>query len=153
MALILLVVCGSFGLQADDKEKKKPDDLERLQGTWRVVTLIEQGKEVPKKETDLLEIVIDKDTYTALEKGVPEAKYTIKLDASKTPKHIDFKIAGGKNKGEVEAGIYRFEDDKVRMVVNEDPKGGRPTAFDGKDAANYSVILLEKKPAKDKDGK
>lgn len=134
------------GVQAGEKD----NDLAWLQGTWRVVSLTEKGKDVAKVDADAIEIVIDKDTFTTREKGVVGAKYQITLDATKTPKHIDFKHLIGESKGGVEPGVYRFEKDQIRMILNEDRKG-RPTAFEGKETEAYSVILLEKKPAKDKD--
>lgn len=138
-------LCGLVGLHANEKA----NDLDRLQGTWRVVSLVEKGKAASKQDADAIEIIIDKDTFTTKEKGVVGAKYQIKLDPAKMPKHIDFKHLIGESKGGVEPGIYRFEKDQIRMVLNEDRKG-RPTVFEGKETAAYSVILLEKKPAKAK---
>ena len=127
-------------------------DLGLLQGTWQVVFLSEKGKDVPKEVTDMVEIVIDKDTFTASEKGVVGAQYRIKLGATKTPKQFDFTHLIGESKGGVEPGIYRFEKDQIRLILDEDRKG-RPTVFEGKETTSYSVILLEKKPTKDKESK
>jgi uncharacterized protein (TIGR03067 family) len=150
----LVFLCALVPLHGDEKDKEKPkdNDLERLQGTWRVVSLTEEGKAVVKEVADTIEIVIDKDTFTASEKGVVGAKYSITLEPNKSPKQIDFKHLIGESKGGVEPGIYQFEKDQVRMILDEKRKG-RPTVFEGKETASYSVIVLEKKPAKDKDAK
>jgi uncharacterized protein (TIGR03067 family) len=142
---VLLYLCGFVCLHTDEKV----NDLDRMQGTWRVVSLTEKGKAVSKEDADTIEIVIDKDTFTASEKGVVGAKYQIKLDMTKTPKQVDFKHLIGESKGGVEPGIYRFEKDQIRMILDEDRKG-RPTVFEGKETASYSVILLEKRPGKEK---
>ena len=147
----VLFLCGVVHLPdgAKDRDKEKTNDLDRLQGTWRVVSLIENGKAVAKEDADKIEIVIDKDTFTTSEKGAVGAKYQIKLDPTKTPKQIDFKHLIGESKGGVEPGIYRFEKDNIRMVLNEDRKG-RPTVFEGKATTAYSVILLEEKAGEGK---
>ncbi|MBM3993714.1 MAG: TIGR03067 domain-containing protein [Planctomycetes bacterium] len=119
-----------------------PSDLDRMQGTWVVVTLIEKGKAVPADETAILEIVIDKNTFTAFEKGKMVVKYEIKLDATKTPKHIDFTALVGDDKGKTEPGIYAIEKDQIRFCLDDDKKG-RPTKFEGD---TFSVITLKKKP-------
>ena len=60
------------------------DDLERLQGKWRIITYIEDGK--PKDWNHVWTIAGNKVIY------VPDASVysIIKLEASKKPKTIDF---------------------------------------------------------------
>jgi uncharacterized protein (TIGR03067 family) len=148
MCTTLLFLGGLVCLHADEKEKPKGNDLDRLQGIWRVVSLTEKGVAIAKEATDAMEIVIDKDTFTASAKGEILVKYQLKLDTTKTPNHIDFKHLIGESKGGVEPGIYRFEKERIRMVLDEDRKG-RPSAFEGKETSSYSVILLERKAVKE----
>ena len=89
-------------------------------------------------------VVIEKDTFTTLEKGEAVVKYRIKLDPTKTPKTIDFTHLMGKEKDKTEPGIYTFEKDMLKLVLDEDKKG-RPTVFEGKETASYSVMVLKKK--------
>lgn len=124
----------------DDKS-----DLERMQGTWIVVSLTEKGKALPKEDLDMLEIVIDKDILTAFEKGKQVVKAQIKLDSTKKPKAIDLMYLIGDDKGKTEPGIYQFDKESFTLVLDEDKKG-RPTAFDGKGTESYSVHVLKKKP-------
>jgi uncharacterized protein (TIGR03067 family) len=123
---------------------EKATDLDRLQGTWLVVTLTENGKTVPAKETEVLELVVDKDTMTTYEKGKVLVQYKVKLDPTKTPKMIDFTHQVGDDKGKTEPGIYAFDKDHLKMSI-DDNKKGRPTVFEGKETAEYSVIVLKKK--------
>lgn len=124
-----------------------PTDLDRMQGTWEIVSLIEKGKAAPKAELDALVVVIDKDSFTTLEKGEPVVKYRLKLDPAKNPKAIDFTHLGGQNKDRTEPGIYQFENDLLKLVLDEDKKG-RPTVFEGKETESYSVMVLRKKAKK-----
>jgi uncharacterized protein (TIGR03067 family) len=120
------------------------NDFDRMQGTWRVVSLTEKGKAVPAAETEVLEFVIEKNTFTAFEKGKMVVKYEIKLDPTKKPKQIDFTYLVGDDKGKTEPGIYQFEKGQIKFVLDEDKKG-RPTVFEGKETEAYSVLVLKKK--------
>jgi uncharacterized protein (TIGR03067 family) len=136
----LLFLSGFVCVEAGDKDT----DLDRMQETWVVVSLTENGKAVPAKETELLELVIDKDTVTTYEKGKVVVQYRIKLDPTKTPKAIDFTHLVGDDKGKTEPGIYAFDEDQLKMSI-DDNKKGRPTVFEGKESLEYSVIVLKKK--------
>jgi uncharacterized protein (TIGR03067 family) len=124
----------------------EPSDLDRMQGTWVVVSLTEKGKAVPADEAATLEFVIEKDVYSAYEKGKLVVKYQLKLDSTKTPKQIDFTYLVGDDKGKTEPGIYVFDKEQIKLVLDEDKKG-RPKVFDGKETESYSVLVLKKKPA------
>ena len=122
-------------------------DLERLQGTWLVTSLLEEGKALPAADIEILEIVINKDVFTVNEKGKAIAQYQIKLDPAKTPRQIDFTHLIGEAKGKTEPGIYAIDKDQVKFALNEKKKV-RPTVFEGKETLEYSVIVLKRKPAK-----
>ncbi len=120
------------------------DDLKKFQGSWTVLSLVEKTKAVPAEELAILEINVEKDVLTVKEKGKAVVQYQIKLDPTKTPKAIDFTHLIGENKGKTEPGIYSFDGKQLKMVLDEERKG-RPTAFDGKETANYSVVTLQPK--------
>ena len=136
---VLLLLGGVCFLDAGQGET----DLDKLQGVWQLVSLVEKGKEIPAAETDVLEVTIAKDKFSMSEKGKVAVEYTIKLDPTKTPKAIDFTHEGGENKGKTEPGIYTFEKGQLRLILDEDRKG-RPTVFEGKETASYSVMVLKK---------
>jgi uncharacterized protein (TIGR03067 family) len=123
---------------------EQPNDLEKFQGKWVVVSLTEQGKSIPAAETDLLEFTIDKDLFTVTEKGQTVVQYKIALDSSKKPKEINFTHQIGENKGKTELGIYEIGKDQLKLCMDETRKG-RPTVFEGKETEAYSVIVLKKK--------
>jgi uncharacterized protein (TIGR03067 family) len=145
IASIALFLCCVILLQAGESAT----DLERMQGTWTVVSLTEQGKAIPNAETDILEFVIDKDVIKVLEKGTVEVQYQIKLDPEKSPKAIDFTHQIGPNKDKTELGIYAFDGEKIKLCLDEKRKG-RPTVFEGKESETFSVIVLKKKAVDEK---
>jgi len=147
-ALVLLAGIG------DDKS-----DLDRMQGCWEIASLVEKGDRATKAELETMFVVIEKDTFTTYDMGevgimffknwyLPTfdavVQYRIKLDPTKTPKAIDFTHLAEKEKDKTEPGIYAFEKDSLKLVLDEDKKG-RPTVFEGKETASYSVMVLKKK--------
>ena len=121
---------------------EQASDLEKFQGKWVVVSLTEQGKAIPPAETDLLEFTIEKEIFTVTEKGKVEVQYKIVIDASKTPKEINFTHQIGENKDKTELGIYQFEKDQIRFCMDETRKG-RPTVFEGRKPKNIADIAEE----------
>lgn len=119
-------------------------DLKLFQGDWSVVSLVEKTKAVPPGELEVLVVNIDKDVFTVKEKGKAVVQYQIKIDPTKTPKAIDFTHLDGENKGKTEPGIYAFDGKQLKFVLDEERKG-RPTTFDGKETADYSVMTLKQK--------
>ena len=138
----LLFICGIAIAQEGDSAK----DLEAMQGTWLVASLVEIGKALPAAELAVLEVTIEKDTFTVKEKGEVAVQYQIKLDPEKTPKAIDFTHLIGENKGKTEPGIYTFDKGQLKLCLDETRKG-RPTVFEGKETEKFSVITLKKKDA------
>jgi uncharacterized protein (TIGR03067 family) len=125
-------------------------DLERMQGTWTVISLTEQGTAIPAAETDSFEYVVSKDVVTVYQKGKVAVKYQVKLDPDKKPKAIDFTDQTDGKNGNTEPGIYVFDGEKLKFCLDEKRKG-RPTVFEGKETETYSVIVLtKKKPAEEK---
>ena len=119
-------------------------DLMAMQGDWEVVSLVEKTKAVPAEEIAALSVHFEKDVFTVKEKGKALVQYQIKLDPTKSPKAIDFTHIGGENKGKTELGIYSIDGKQLKLVLDEERKG-RPTAFDGKETADYSVFTLKQK--------
>ncbi|MSU77262.1 MAG: TIGR03067 domain-containing protein [Gemmataceae bacterium] len=119
-------------------------ELQKFQGNWTILSLIEKGKAVPAEELAILELHIEKNVLTVKEKGETVVQYNFKLDPTKTPRAIDFTHTIGENKGKTEFGIYAFDGKQLKMVLDEERKG-RPTTFDGKETANYSVMTLKQK--------
>jgi len=132
-------------------------DLERMQGIWQIVSLTEEGKQVPAKETDVLEVVIYKDLFSVRQNEIPVVQYSIKLDPTKTPKAIDFTVRPPESKDKkdtkfkivTDPGIYSFEKGLLKLVIDEKGKG-RPTAFEGKETATCSVMVLKRKSTAEK---
>jgi uncharacterized protein (TIGR03067 family) len=105
-------------------------ELEKFQGTWKLVSAQRDGREASQDEVGRTTLVIKGDTFRVPEDAEvgtgPDGTFTI--DPTATPKAIDATPASGPNKGKTLLGIYRIEGD--RYEVRFAPPGqGRPTEF------------------------
>jgi uncharacterized protein (TIGR03067 family) len=136
-----VVAFGLSAVTADDKSAK--DELARFAGTWKGVSVVQDGKEVPKAEAVRLTVAGEKYTLKA---GGEDIEGTHKLDPTKTPKQIEAVRAKGPHAGEKMLGIYELDGDTFKVCFAA-PGKDRPTEF--KSAAGSGrrlLVLLREKP-------
>ena len=90
-----------------------------------------------------LSVTVKGDVMSVQEKGQPIVAFKLKLDASKTPKTIDFTYEDGQDKGKSELGIYKLENATFTFCVNDIGKE-RPSAFATKEKTTISLVVLQK---------
>jgi uncharacterized protein (TIGR03067 family) len=140
--VVALAVC-AVGAQ-DDASKK---DLKAMEGTW-AVTVHEFGGEKLSEEQNKQfngKLVVKDGKYTVYMGDTKIGAGTVKLDASKTPRHVDAISSEGDEKGKAMPGIYKFEGETM-MVCFGQPGGDRPTEF--KTKKDTQQILLSYKRVK-----
>ena len=136
----LLVISG-LGLLLVGCNRQQPaaapkTDLDRFQGTWYLVSAMEDGNALPEDKVKQTTIVIKDDTFRfpgSAEDATSKAG-TIKLDENKTPKEID-SISTEK---EVMLGIYRLEDNGYKVCF---APAGKPRPTDFASAPGNGYIL------------
>jgi uncharacterized protein (TIGR03067 family) len=116
------------------------EDLKRLQGTWLLVAGEKDGKkgEGPDFQSvvDRFRLTIEGDRYhSEATPGTDAARGTVRLDASKTPKHITMIREDAKQT----KGIYEFHGGTLRLCMGQ-PGHERPEAF--KTEPNQQAVLL-----------
>jgi RNA polymerase sigma factor (sigma-70 family) len=141
--------------KADDKSN---DDNEAIQGAWKVTGVEVGGKEAPddvqikNMKSSKWVITADKITISLPKQGKQDASY--KLDATKKPKHLDFKPLDGpaSEKGKTGHGVYSLEGDVLKICMPGSPDTDeRPTELATKEGGKAMLITLKReKPAKDK---
>jgi uncharacterized protein (TIGR03067 family) len=101
-------------------------DLDKLQGTWNLVSAMEDGNALPEDKVKQTTIVYKGDTFLfpGAAEDVTSRAGTIKLDEKKTPKEIDA-ISTDKK---VMLGIYRLEENGYKVCFAPAGKP-RPTEF------------------------
>jgi uncharacterized protein (TIGR03067 family) len=117
-----------------------PDDLDKLQGTWNVISLEADGQEVPAAGLDGSVIVIKGDRFTSLGMG---ATYegTIALDPAKKPKTFDLVCTAGHAAGTRNRGIYKLADGT--WTISLATRGGRrPATFATRPDTGFALQTL-----------
>jgi uncharacterized protein (TIGR03067 family) len=141
----------SYRVYAQSPQKKDgtKTDVDKLQGDWMAVAG-ENSKEKFDKELATIKLTVKGDHLT-LRLGSDLIQATFKLDATKNPRHIDFKVAEGPGKGETFPGIYALEGESVKLCFSE-PKQPRPTEFaaEGRPGLRTLLILRQAVPGKGK---
>ncbi len=102
-------------------------DLNKLQGAWRVANLEANG--MPASQADFQDITVTiKGNSYALVNGDQTDKGTFSLDPSKTPKQMDIHHTNDSGDQETLLGIYDIQPDGFRVCYAQ-PGGDRPTSF------------------------
>jgi uncharacterized protein (TIGR03067 family) len=132
-----LVAVGTVG--AGDAAKK---ELERLQGTWKVLKLDKGGDPARADELQNWRTVITGDKFV-MKTGKRDDEARLRLDPSKKPATID--LLNDKDKQHV-VGIYKLEGDKLTLCFALDGKPQRPREFiAGRGSGNVLLILQREK--------
>ncbi len=123
MAAVLLLLGA-----AQPKKAEVKDPAEELQGGWSMVLLFASGEETPAGEAKGSELVVQDDVYRSKLGATAEAA-TFKIDATKSPKAIDFTFTSGFSKGKTIKGIYKLEGDDLTICRGLSPEAARPEEF------------------------
>jgi uncharacterized protein (TIGR03067 family) len=144
MKRLLPGVLAVFVLAAADSADRSAKDLQMLQGDWAAESMVRDGQEYPAEDAQALFRTIKGDTYTVFRFSKPIGKGTMKLDATKNPKTIDFTPEGGKTPPL--AGIYALDSDKLTLCIAL-PGKPRPAKFasEADSGMTLSVWMREKK--------
>jgi uncharacterized protein (TIGR03067 family) len=148
---ISLVSLAQLSAAPDKPPKKKPvkTDAEKLQGTWKLVTIENNGKTGPAPANT--QILFQGKKFIIKNGDKVRVESTFTLDPAKKPKTIDFQISKGPGRDKTLYGIYDLDGDKLKLCLNEGQRGGRPTEFATPPNTRVSLVVMERvKPAKGK---
>jgi uncharacterized protein (TIGR03067 family) len=118
------------GASPGDEAKK---DVERIQGTWAVISLEEDGKQTPRKAVVAMSFTGDR--VKVIREG-DEQEGSFRLAPAQIPKAIDLLIEGLGT-----PGIYTLEGDRLTICHNLDDHGKRPKRF-ATDTKTYGLRLM-----------
>src|SRR5688500_1431481 len=99
--------------RADDAKK----DLEKLQGTWEIIEVVNSDRAIPADKVKGGQVVFKGDEMT-LKEGSDDKdlrKFRVKLDPSQKPKAMDTTALNREYKGSVSSAIYQLEGDTLKL--------------------------------------
>jgi uncharacterized protein (TIGR03067 family) len=131
---------------AHEKERKK------LQGAWKVVSLVIRGEEEADERVKAIRFVFkDGVVKSELLKDFAETGFmSVRLDVTTTPKIFDMVDweKDFKDAEEVLEGVYLIDGDTLKLcftLQGERPaKGNRPLVFESKEGSNNVLITLRR---------
>ena len=130
------------GLEATADDKTDKTDLDKLQGTWKFVSMEQDGQPAPKGE-EMGTITFEKDKFTVKAGGQVLQAGTQVLDATKKPKAVDATVTEGEGKGTTMLGIYELDGDNLKACF--DPQGKkRPTEFKTAAGSGHMLVVLKR---------
>src|SRR5262249_45608483 len=135
--LVLAAMVIVLGAGADDKKDEGKKDLDLLKGTWKVTSMIVNGKEDANASDH--GITFDGEKVTIKEKN-GESKGTCKIDTAKEPKQIDLTPDDDPDKKIV--GIYSLKDDELKLCLTRGAE--RPTEFESKEGSKRRFVVLKR---------
>jgi uncharacterized protein (TIGR03067 family) len=130
----LVCVC-ILGLAASASAADKTDQ-DKIQGKWKVESIVKGGKTTDEGKEMVL--TFDGDKIKMTREG-QEHLMGFKLDESKKPKWITVDIMG--KPGE---GIYSLEGDTLKVCHGEGDNPPRPTEFVSKEGSNVVILTLKR---------
>lgn len=144
MIRLRLVLCGVLlclgGVTlADDKSS----DQARIQGSWEVVELVDDGRPAPKEVVAKWSVKVAGNKMTIVEsEGSHEVVF--KLNPSSKPKGMDATPSDGPQKGKTLKGIYEIQGDNLKVCLPSKEGDKRPTEFVSMKGADLGLLVLKR---------
>jgi uncharacterized protein (TIGR03067 family) len=142
LALGLLVGADS---PKDDATKVQ----EKLQGTWKAISVERRGESKHDEEDHRL--IFDGNQFRIKRGDQTMIQGTFKLEPSKKPTEIDMKITedqNGKQKGKTALGIYTLDGDTLKWCVADPGTTERPKDFSAPPDTKIMFITLKREKSK-----
>jgi len=133
----------ALGLSAAAADETERDELARLNGTWKAVSVVKDGQDLPKAEAEAMVLTIAGEKYT-LKTIDQQIEGTHKLDPTKKPKQIDATRTKGPDAGQKMLGIYELKDDTFTVCFNAPGKTERPTEFKSAAGSGHKLITMKR---------
>ena len=150
----LVLVCVLTGMAADEPGKRAAvaKELTLLEGTWKVILIVQGGKELPEETLgETMTFKGGKLTERGSGADDEDEPRQFRLDPTCDPKVIDFDEANKdfRDADEVVEGMYRLDGDALVICINWESgrgavKGNRPTAVESKDGTTARLITLKR---------
>ncbi len=137
IAIVLLLMSATSWSQ-DAKQ-----DLQKLEGTWKLVASERQGKK--QDDPSKTEWIIKGNQLTVTVSGAKMHVGTIALDPAKNPKELTVTYTDGVWKGFSHPALYILNGDQLKVCRFGAPNAARPKEFAGKGVNQIDYFERQKK--------
>jgi uncharacterized protein (TIGR03067 family) len=141
-ALTVGLVLLTTSLMAAEPSKQDliKEDMNEIQGTWKVVALEAGGEAAPSEIVAALKLVFKDDTLTFTPGEPGFTNYKFKLDPAAKPAGFAMTHADGGSRNETEKGIYLPNGDQLKICFGA---GGKvPGEFTARAKSGQSMYTL-----------
>jgi uncharacterized protein (TIGR03067 family) len=141
---------------AAKKDQKPKPDKEQLEGTWKIVTTVENGEELKDDAAEVGEWTF-KDTTVRIKSQPKDMKtgtvthfLRLRLDETSNPKCIDLLEweQDFDDADERKEGVYAIDGHTLKVCYSLE-KGNRPTLLESKQGSGHILIILKRANPKD----
>lgn len=138
-----VIILAASVLVAADKPGLAKDDRDRLQGTWRVVALVDDGRPVPQEAIQGARLIFEGNNYS-IQGGRQNFRGTFRLDPDRTPKALDgsYHELGGGDSGDAR-GIYELDGKRLKLCWRHGGKE-RPNSFTSTEGSGARLLIAER---------
>jgi uncharacterized protein (TIGR03067 family) len=139
---VLIALSVSLSVAADPKDAANKE-LSEFQGSWVLISAVDNGKALPDKEIKRLRVTIRNNGFQ-LEQDtrlISEGIFTINPD--RKLKEMDEIHTLGRNKGKTYLAIYELDGDRQRLCF-ADARKPRPTEFSSKPGSGHLLQVWKR---------
>lgn len=141
LALGLLVALVAVGPAAE--QTVSADDRAALRGTWRPVSMQQDGKFLPHERIGKIRLTIQDDLSFTFSSGKNSHSGVYRIDPTKDPKQLDIVVETGGEKGKIYLVIYKLEAGRMIQCM-EVSNRNRPQDFTGGAGSGNLLEIWEK---------
>lgn len=141
---VLLPAMATIASADDDKDKAIKKDRKKIEGTWRIVDLVINGKKAKEEDVRKITVVNGSDgTWSLQSEGKEISKGTSIFDPTQKPKTINFMPTEGEAKGKQFLGIYKLGK-KARRLCFAPAGKERPTRLSSEPGSGHVLVRFER---------
>jgi uncharacterized protein (TIGR03067 family) len=138
---------------ADDPKGDIKAEMKKLEGTWRGVSLVSNGKASAEDRAKALTLTLKADGTWTLSDGKDASDGTYTVDPAKKPKTGNFVIKSGKYKDTTTLDVYDLDGDTLKFCYVMAPTGKeatkeRPVKFASEAGSGHVLWVLKREKAK-----